>query len=129
MLGYNGFGELGNGTTTTFTVQVPVKNISTATAVTGGYNGSCALLSTSHVDCWGAAVSASSATGPSPARRYRRCPRHHPRRRGDHRLRGFCALLTTSHVDCWSNGSFGQLGGGAFTNSHVPVPVPVPAAS
>lgn len=53
MLGYNGFGELGNGTTTTFTVQVPVKNISTATAVTGGYNGSCALLSTSHVDCWG----------------------------------------------------------------------------
>ena len=51
--GYNGYGELGNGTTTGFTVPVSVKNISTATAVFGGGNGFCALLSSKHLSCWG----------------------------------------------------------------------------
>jgi alpha-tubulin suppressor-like RCC1 family protein len=51
--GYNGYGELGNGNTTSFTVPQSVKNITTATTVVGGYYGFCALLSTSHLDCWG----------------------------------------------------------------------------
>src|ERR1700733_13740254 len=33
--GYNGYGELGNGTTTTYTVPVTVKKITTAKAIVG----------------------------------------------------------------------------------------------
>jgi len=122
--GYNGFGELGNGTTTNFTVPVSVKNISTATAVFGGENGFCALLSSKHLDCWGAGGfgqlgngSFNSSDVPVAVRSIST---------GVSVISGndsFCALLSTSHVDCWGNGGSGQLGDGSFNDSDVPVPV------
>ncbi len=55
--GFNNYGQLGNGTTTNSDVPVLVKDITTATAVIGGYSEGhdsfCALLSTKHIDCWG----------------------------------------------------------------------------
>jgi alpha-tubulin suppressor-like RCC1 family protein len=122
--GYNGYGELGNGNTTTFTLPVAVKNLSTATVVTGGQDGFCARLSTSHLDCWGygsdgdlgngtftgsdvpvAVHTITNATEPVAG------------------YYGFCALLSTTHVDCWGYGGYGQLGNGTFTSSDVPVAV------
>ena len=122
--GYNGDGELGNGTTTSFTVPVSVKKISTATAVFGGGNGFCARLSSKHLDCWGYGGSGqlgngsfSSSDVPVAVRSITTAVTV---------MSGndwFCALLSTSHVDCWGSGGSGQLGDGSFSNSDVPVPV------
>jgi alpha-tubulin suppressor-like RCC1 family protein len=122
--GYNGYGQLGNGNTTTFTVPVSVKNISTATALTGGSDDFCALLSTSHVDCWGNGGDGELGNGnfndsdvPVAVRTISNAAK----------LTGgnssFCALLSTSHVDCWGYNGDGELGNRSFNDSDVPVAV------
>jgi alpha-tubulin suppressor-like RCC1 family protein len=122
--GYNGDGELGNGTTTNFTVPVSVKNISTATAVFGGENGFCALLSSKHLDCWGNGGFGELGNGSSSNSDVPVAVRSIG---NDLTMVGgndtFCALLSTSHVDCWGYGGNGQLGDGSFNSSDVPVPV------
>jgi alpha-tubulin suppressor-like RCC1 family protein len=126
--GYGLDGELGNGTTTTFTVPVLVKNLSTAVAVTGSDNGFCAVLTTSHVDCWGYGVngdlgngSFSSSDVPVAVRKITNATRV----AGGYY--GFCAVLSTSNTDCWGYGQDGELGDGATSNSDVPVPVRAPS--
>jgi len=123
--GYNGYGELGNGTTVTFTLPVAVKNLSTATAVTGGQDGFCARLSTSHLDCWGYGGNGDLGNGtfnstsdvPVSVRKITNATQ------AVGGNLGFCALLSTSHVDCWGNNGSGELGNGTFTSSDVPVAV------
>jgi alpha-tubulin suppressor-like RCC1 family protein len=51
--GSNGFGELGNGTTTSSDTPVEAADIKDATLATASSDYTCALLSTGHVDCWG----------------------------------------------------------------------------
>ena len=53
--GDNDQGQLGNGTTSTSPIPTPVavSGVSTATAVTGGYNHACASLTDGSVRCWG----------------------------------------------------------------------------
>lgn len=55
--GANGYGQLGNGTTTASSTPVQVSGITTATAVAAGGNSSighsCALLDSGTVQCWG----------------------------------------------------------------------------
>jgi alpha-tubulin suppressor-like RCC1 family protein len=124
--GYNGDGELGNGTTTTSYVPVSVKNISTATAVTGGNYGFCALLSTGHIDCWGNNFYGELGNGTTTAS-YSDVPvTVHVIGNAATVVSGyddFCALLSTSHIDCWGNNGDGQLGNGTVTDSDVPVAV------
>jgi alpha-tubulin suppressor-like RCC1 family protein len=122
--GFNGFGELGNGTTTTFTVPVSVEHISTATALIGGYNDFCGLLSSKHLDCWGGGAfgqlgDGSFATSDIPVA-VRNIGSATTMISG---YEAFCGLLATSHVDCWGNGFGGMLGDGSFASSDVPVPV------
>ncbi|HTR89918.1 MAG TPA: hypothetical protein VMG62_07385, partial [Solirubrobacteraceae bacterium] len=53
--GENSAGQLGNGTKGGNSDKpVEVKGISDATQVAAGYFHTCAVLSTGHVDCWGA---------------------------------------------------------------------------
>ncbi len=122
--GYNSNGQLGNGTTTTFTVPVSVKNLSTATAVAGGSYGFCALLSTHHVDCWGYGSDGELGNGnfnDSDVPVAVRTIDNAATLIGGHY--SFCALLSTSHVDCWGYGGDGELGNGNFNGSDVPVAV------
>ncbi|MCW2800597.1 MAG: bnr repeat-containing protein [Aeromicrobium sp.] len=52
--GYNGHGELGNGTTTTSLVPLQESHhYSDWASVTGGFNYACGLRSTKHLYCWG----------------------------------------------------------------------------
>ncbi len=51
--GYNGYGQLGNGSTASSSVALPVTAISGAVAVAAGTYHSCALISTGAVYCWG----------------------------------------------------------------------------
>jgi alpha-tubulin suppressor-like RCC1 family protein len=122
--GYNGFGELGNGTMTTYTLPVPVKDISTATAVTGGDYGFCARLSSDHIDCWGdgglGALGNGTFTSSDVPVAVHVITNAAAVISGED---GFCALLSTSHVDCWGYNGSGELGNGTVSNSDVPVAV------
>ena len=122
--GYNGSGQLGNGTTTTFSVPVSVKNVTTATDVGGTNSGFCALLSTKHLDCWGYGGDGELGDGTTASSDVPVAV---------HTITnaavlvsdggGECALLLTSRVDCWGNGGNGELGDGTFNSSDVPVAV------
>ncbi len=114
--GFNNYGQLGNGTTTNSDVPVLVKNITTATAVIGGYSGGavggfCALLSTKHVDCWGynftGQLGDGTTTNSDVPVAVHAITNAATLISG---FAGFCALLSTSQVDCWGDNYFGELG-------------------
>src|SRR5207247_4971351 len=52
--GYNAFGQLGDGTTTTRTTPVPVRGLAGVTAITARDGHSLALLADGTVMAWGA---------------------------------------------------------------------------
>ncbi len=123
--GYNNDGELGNGTTTTFTVPVSVKNITAAATVVGADYGFCALLSSHHVDCWGYGAygelgNGSFSTNSDVPVAVRKITNAATVNAGNY---SFCSLLSTGHVDCWGYNGYGELGNGSTTNSDVPVAV------
>jgi alpha-tubulin suppressor-like RCC1 family protein len=129
--GSNGFGQLGDGTTTDRSVPTAVSGLSGVTAIVGGgddpeFNGhTCALLNDGGIRCWG-----SNEYGQLGDRT--ETDRHRPvavsgltdhasaiTAGSDHT----CALSTVGGVECWGNGSFGALGRGNDENSSTPVGV------
>jgi len=122
--GYNGFGELGNGSPSNSSTPVTVSNLTGATAISTGQDHTCALLSDGTVKCWGynffgqlgdgsntnsnTPVAVSGVAGATAI------------------TTGYthsCALLSDGTVKCWGNNGFGQLGNGSNTNSSTPVAV------
>jgi alpha-tubulin suppressor-like RCC1 family protein len=123
--GRNGYGGLGNGTTTDSNTPVMVSGLKRVTAIaTGGAGHACALESDGTVECWGnnsngqlgngtttnsstpVAVSGLSGVTAITAGSY-----------------FTCALLSDSTVECWGMNSDGQLGNGTNTDSSTPVAV------
>jgi hypothetical protein len=110
--GYNGDGQLGNGTFTNSSTPVTVSGISTAVAISAGHDYTCAALADGTVRCWGLGSSTpfivsdintavTISTGVSYA----------------------CAVLADGTVKCWGVNDFGQLGNGTTTSSATPVTV------
>ena len=129
--GYNSFGRLGNGTTTSSSVPVAVAAFTdgaTAVSITAGVYHTCAVLNTGAVNCWGynvdgqlgnntttdssAPVAVAAFTDGSATAVSITAGASHT-----------CALLNTGAVNCWGYNSDGQLGNGTTTNSSVPVAV------
>lgn len=115
--GYNGDGELGDGTRTRRTTPVAVNGVSGVVAIATGQWHSCALTTAGKIWCWGAWYS--NAADPEM-------------------VNGVpdgviaiaagayftCALTTVGGVWCWGgNADEGQLGNGSRLASRVPVAV------
>src|SRR5450756_1827138 len=132
--GYNGYGQLGNGTTTNSSTPVAVSLPSgtTVTAIAGGTHHSLALTSTGQVLAWGyntdgelgsgtttnssapVAVSLPSGTTVTAIAG------------GTHHS---LALTSTGQVLAWGSNAYGQLGNGTTTQSSTPVAVSLPSGT
>ena len=152
--GWNYSGELGNGTTTTLSIcdcsDIPtaVVGVSGTGALSGvaslasDNNGDfCAVLASSHVDCWGGNYSGELGNGTTGTTgcECSDTPTQVVGVGGTGTLSGVvslaggsgsgdCALLTSGQVDCWGGNLYGDLGNGATNTtgcdcSNTPTPV------
>jgi alpha-tubulin suppressor-like RCC1 family protein len=124
--GSNTHGELGDGTTTNRRRPVAVSGFpSGVTAISAGFEDSCALTSAGGVECWGYNQYGKLGDGT-------RTDRHTPvavsglssgvaaiAAGGFHS----CALTSAGGVECWGYNFYGELGDGTTTNRRRPVAV------
>ena len=122
--GYNGHGELGDGTTDDHSLPTDVSGLqSGVVAVATNEQHTCALLAGGAVRCWGANASGQLGDGTTTER-------HAPvpvsglasgaaalAVGGDHS----CALMQSGALKCWGRNGSGELGNG--TTSGAPTPV------
>lgn len=128
--GSNGFGQLGNGTTTSSSQPTPVQGLQPGVkAITAGDSHTCAIAADNFVFCWGrntggqlgngtntnsavpVPVSVSTAVGAGLGSGVLDISAGHSHT---------CAVLITGQVRCWGAGSAGQLGTSNTTYWNVP---------
>ncbi len=126
--GYNGDGELGNGTTNRASLPVAVSALPSGIVAigAGGAGQTCALTSAGGLYCWGYNAdgelgigTTSDATTPVAVPALAR---------GVIAIGGggyhTCALTMAGTVSCWGFNGFGELGNNTTANSSVPVTGP-----
>ncbi len=130
--GYNGYGQLGDGTTSTDRhTPVNVDGLTSGVrAVVGGYEHTCALVDVPgdeahRAKCWGNNASGQVGDGTTTVRD---TPfdvdglRRHVTdiEAGDYHT---CAVVAGA-VGCWGYNGYGQIGDGTTTDRHTPIRVP-----
>ncbi len=122
--GYNGHGELGNGTATESTVPVQVSDLTGITAVSAGTNAGVALRSDGTVWTWGENLEGELGDGTTTVSRI---PVQVTGLTGVTQIaagNGFVlALRSDGTVWAWGYNASGQLGNGTTFDSDVPVQV------
>jgi len=116
--GFNGRGQLGNGTTTDSLVPVPVSGLeSGVVAISATDEYTCAVTTNGSVLCWGNYILFSSLV-PTPVSGV---TQHITALATgwDHN----CGLTSNGNVVCWGGNWNGQLGNGTTEYSSTPVPV------
>jgi len=121
--GLNTFGQLGDGTTTTWFAPVPVKDLGQpATALAAGLSFTCAVLADKTVKCWGANYGGQLGDGttvtrgtPAPVRDLASVVSVSSA--SEHA----CAVHDGGTVSCWGRNTTGQLGNGTTNDSFTPV--------
>jgi len=133
--GFNFYGQLGDGTTTSTETPTTVSGLSGVTAISAGFDFACALLSNGTVECWGANDSGQLGNGTTS-------PDNAAGSTTPVVVSGLsgvtaisagpeeaCALMSGGTVKCWGGNRWGQLGSGASQVSSVPNAVAVPGLS
>ena len=124
--GYNGYGQLGDGTTTDRNTPVDVVGLSSeGTAVSAGDRHTCALASGGGMKCWGNNYAGelgdgmtynrytpTEVTGLSSGVMALSAGEEHT-----------CALTSSGGVKCWGDNFYGQLGDGTMTGRWTPADV------
>ncbi len=117
--GYNGYGQLGNGTDVSSSVPVSVSGLTGVTAISSGNASSCAIMNTGELKCWGdngygqlgngTTISSKVpvlVTGLSNAKTVTVGGAH------------VCALTNAGEVKCWGNNQYKQLGDSTTTTTN-----------
>ena len=124
--GYNGYGQLGDGTTTTRTTPVSVSGLTSGVAtISVGYNNSCAVLTSGALKCWGRNDQGQIGDGTTTARN---TPTSVSGLSSGVKSVGVgnlhaCATLVAGGAKCWGGNGSGELGNGTTTPSTTPVSV------
>ena len=125
--GYNGFGGLGDGTTTNRSTPTQTTSLGTgrtAVAISSGDYHTCAILDDASVNCWGENNYGQLGDGTTTQRNTPTQTSSLGAGRtvvaissGDEHT---CAVLDDASVSCWGHNSLGQLGDGTNTNRGIP---------
>jgi alpha-tubulin suppressor-like RCC1 family protein len=125
--GFNGDGELGDGTTVDRALPVQVTGIFNAVQIAIGETHSCALLQDGSVQCWGNDLNGELGDGsgggsiskvltPVPVRNLTSAVVEI----ASHPISFLtCARLDSGAVQCWGYNFFGAIGDGTFANAFV----------
>jgi alpha-tubulin suppressor-like RCC1 family protein len=105
--------------------SVTVRPTGTAIQVASGYQHSCALISTGHIDCWGDDKQGQLGNGIETRAKSTPVEVENIGDASQVAAGGneSCALLSTGHIDCWGEHKDGQLGNGTTEGSLTPVEV------
>jgi alpha-tubulin suppressor-like RCC1 family protein len=117
--GWNNYGQLGDGTTTSRLSATPIAGLDSAVAVATGLNQSCAVMESGAVKCWGFGYGQTPVEVPGLSAVVA----------VDSALTHTCALTQSGGVKCWGSNGFGQLGDGMQCGSQCASPVDVTGLS
>ncbi len=105
--GENGFGQLGDGTTTSSAVPVDVSGLTSGvSALSTGEDYNCALITTGVVQCWGLNSRSQLGDGTTVNRSI---PVIVPGLNSVTTISGTCAIAASA-LKCWGDNAFGKLG-------------------
>jgi alpha-tubulin suppressor-like RCC1 family protein len=124
--GYNGYGQLGDGTTIERDSPVPVSGLASGVeGLSPGVRHTCVYKKNDTIVCFGYNYYGQLGDGTTKDRHVPTAVNGLPSGLDSIRVGLFhsCALLKSGGIRCWGNNDFGQLGNGSITSSGVPVSV------